>query len=1299
MNAIIQDHSDYIWLATDNGLYRYDGCNTKTYTRTSHPSLLSDMVLTVYEDKGHNLWVGTSAGIQILHRDTEEFETPRLSYPGIPDFTYINSIIEDSKGNLWFTTSRSGLVCFPKQSREPLFYLPTNSGICSDKTTVVFEDKFGNIWVGSNDNGVTMFNPSNKTMMNFNRTTPEPKTLSGNMIYSITQSNDGDLFIASLDGGIDQYSYRNHKINRNVIPTDGKVFTLKNDAETNSIYIGTDGNGISRYDVGSGNISRLEPNVREFDIRHAKVHDIMKDSQGNIWCALYQQGALIIPSSHTGVNHLGFNPFNNSRNIGNEPVLSILRDSNGSLWIGTDGDGVYVGSPDGEFHHIDTDRGPGTAMCLFEDSKNTVWAGSYLGGLYRFDSSQKRFRSIEQGDKHHNMGTVNTIAEDPNGRLWIGTNDNGIFVFDPSSGIKEHLSHNRQKNNGSQICSNTIHSICFDRSGNVWIGTSDAGITGINLQTGKFKQFNLNNRQLNNNCVYSIAEDPSGNIWVATGAGLVCISGGKSSILNISNGVAETSVYALLTDGEGNLWFNNQSGLNCLNPTTHKVVSQISSKRLGCREFKRGASYCDSEGNLFFGGVGGAIWFNPEKLKTSGRLAKVRLNDLTLFGHGQETADAVFPFYGKSEVKLNHDENTFSVSFGVFEFVSSQDVSCYVMLEGFNDTWRMLPAGVQEANFSKLPPGNYLLRIKAVEGESEAETSLPIIISPPLYKTTAAMVGYGIFILLLIALGFWGYKNNMARRREHLRLLQEERIKEEKLQFFTDISHEVRTPLTLILSPISNLKKSTTDKKTLHTFEMMESNGQRILRMIDQVIDLRKYDNYKMELRLSLTDIREFLNQICNAFSNIIAAKEISFVSDFSEEVPEKIWIDRDKIDKVVFNVLANACRFTPAEGRIELHVDIDGNNDLRIRITDTGPGIPPDMLTRIFERFSQVKSEKQTGGTGIGLHLSKKMMETHHGNIFVEESSDRGTTFAIIIPLDGAKYEGDSKEAGEEARTVTPMPVGPDWDGSEHDVSGLTKPHTVLIIDDDIAIINFLKDHLSHYFKIITATDSATGLEAVLRHRPHCVVTDIMLGGEDGLEICRKIRSNPDICDIPVILLTARASEEHRIEGIKSGADSYIVKPFNLDHLRTQIAMLIQSRRIMREKFSNSSLINDTVVSMKTSDEKLLSRLEAVVVEEIANPDLSVQFIAERIGLSRSHLHRKLKELTNTNPVAYIKQARMKHALILLNEKGMSVSEVAFATGFNSLSHFSTAFKEYYGMSPSKYILMNPPVNKSENN
>ena len=1299
INKMLQDHAGYIWLATDNGLTRYDGHSARTFTRTAEtPSLLSNIVLTVMEDNNNDIWVGTSEGIQRFDRSTETFETPRLSYPGVPEFTYVNSIIEDSKGNIWFTTSRSGLICFTAGERKPIWYLTTNSAICSDKTTVVFEDKFGNIWVGTNDNGITVFNPSNNVMTHHSHVASDETTLSGNMIYSIVQANDGQLFVASLDGGIDSYNYRTHKFTRNVVPVPGKTFVLKNDSENNRIYVGTDGAGIYSYDIAGGRLSPMVPDIKEFDIRRSKIHDILKDRQGNIWAAVYQQGALVIPDSEDGLVNYGYNPFNSSQNIGNYPVLSIMKDRDGNLWIGTDGDGIYHTGGADNFHHLfDKALESNIVLSLFQDRSGRIWAGSYFGGLSRYNPSTESFVPVNIETNGRRVTEINTIAEDNSGRLWLGTNGNGVCIYNPSDGTVEFLVHNNEMPADRQISGNSIHAITFDQKGNAWIGTSDAGLSMLNPKTRRFEQFNLINRRLNNNCVYSIVEDRNNNVWVATAMGLACISDGKTYFYNEGIGIPESNIYGMTLDNNGNLWFSNTYGLTCINVMDRSVERHVTNSRVGCREFKRGASFIEDSGRMYFGGVGGVVSFTSNSFDTHSELESVEFQEISIGGDSDGISAEIHPVDTSETVEIDYNKNSFRITFGALEYNSPEDVEYSYLLEGYNNSWQHVAAGTQMASFSEVPPGKYRMRVRAALGDSVVENSLPIVVRPPFYLTWWAKCVYVVlFVLAIVAFGLFVRSRN-RRRAEHIRLREEEKTTEEKLQFFTDISHEVRTPLTLILSPIASLKKNTSDKRLLETFDMMESNGERILRMIDQVLDLRRFDNNRTRLQVVPTDIRLFINRLTDSFSQTVKSRNIDFSVVFTDEVPQTVFIDRDKIDKVVFNVVANALRFTPDGGKVSVSVDVDGNSDLRIRISDTGPGVPEDSREAIFERFYQAKSNR-TGGTGIGLHLSRKMMEIHRGSIFVENSSTEGAVFTIIIPLDTGKYSAD-EISDTDMPIVDTKPThivsGPVESGAR--LSLAHKSHTVLIVEDDASILNYLSASLSAEYNVVTAADGSNGLEVAIRQRPHCIITDIMMADMDGLEMCRKIRSNPQICEIPVIMLTAKATEAQRIEGIEAGADAYITKPFNIDILKAQISRLIHSRRIIKQKLTNSEMVNESVASMKSGDEKLLERIEAVVVNELANPDLNVEFIASKIGVSRSHLHRRLKELANVSPSTYIKQARMRHASILLTEKRMTVSEAAYATGFNSLSHFSSAFKDFYGVSPTHFVVLNGRNDNSE--
>lgn len=592
---------------------------------------------------------------------------------------------------------------------------------------------------------------------------------------------------------------------------------------------------------------------------------------------------------------------------------------------------------------------------------------------------------------------------------------------------------------------------------------------------------------------------------------------------------------------------------------------------------------------------------------------------------------------------------------------------------------------------NKLAHGKHYITVHARLGDEShaASRTLEIKVLPPFYLTPIAKITYFLAGLALFFSVIFLILRRSRLKREELRREQADKLMEDKLQFFTDISHEIRTPLTLVLSPIAEMKKNA-DKRTLRTFEMMENNGARILRMISQIIDLRKIDNKRMALHIAPSDIRSLLSRITEAFAILTAQHKLELTVDVSDEVPEQVWIDADKIDKVVFNVVSNAIRFSPDEGKIHVEADMDGTGKLRIRVADQGPGIAPEMFETIFERFFRIEDNSSNrGGTGIGLHLSRKLMLVHHGSIYVESSSASGTVFAIVLPADAADYS-ETEIVGEDYNVrkgeLSELPAVSAEPQDTDNLVTTTKAHSILVVEDDAAILNYLKTNLRSQYNVITARNGAEGLEAALRYRPHCIITDIMMPEMDGTEMCRCIRANSDICEIPVIMLTAKAAEDQRLEGLEAGADDYVTKPFSIGHLAKRIGMLIHSRRVLKQKFGATELMNEEVTAMQSADDKLLARVESFVVRELANPDLSVELIASETGVSRSHLHRRLKVLTGMSPSNYIRQARMRHAAILLSEKRMAVSEVAYATGFSSLSHFSTVFKEFHGMSPTQF-------------
>lgn len=1318
INKIYQDHQGYIWIATDYGLARFDGSEAEVFTRTPEAgSLLSNTVLTVMEDSRRDLWVGTTDGIQKFDRSTRSFSTPRLSYPNVPDFSYVNSIIEDRKGNIWFTTSRSGVVCIRPGEAEPVCYMTTNSRICSNKTTILYEDSFGNIWIGSMDAGITIFNGSTNTMTTLSHDPADPTSLSSNMIFTIDQTNDGRLFIGSLDGGIDAYDYRTNRVTRDAVKVDGNVYILRNSPDENAMYIGTDGNGVKRLDLSTGRLADMEIAVKEFNISKAKVHDILTDRQGNLWLGVFQKGALMVPrDKEDSMVSFSYNPFSPSLNIGTEPVLCAMQSADGGLWIGTDGDGVYHAAAPGEpFRHISQGASAGAILTIFQDSRGRIWAGNYLNGLSRFDSAKGNFIPVVlpiPGIPGGRVKEVNAIAEDAEGNLWIGTNGNGVCVYGPETGATRFYTHDPAMPHSSQLLGTAIHAIVFGPDGKAWIGTSDAGLSCLDPATGRFEHYNASNMRLSNNCVFSLCLDSSGAVWAATRMGLNRIKDGRTQVFNETHGLLDNLVYGIIPDTKGDIWLSTGAGISRLNPATLEFDNSLTLDRLSCNEFKRGSVCRGNDGRIYFGGVGGLVSFLPGQPRAPRELLGLSINSLSVIdggdagGGGASTSNGApfessLPLDGKDRVDLTYDRNSFTVSFGAIEFSHPENVAYSVMLDGHDNGWINLPAGVRTATWSSLPPGDYTLRVRAsIGGYRPVEKSLDVVIAPPFYLTPWAKAVYAILVIAAIVLAVWLVQWRMRKAERRNRQLMQAQTAEHKLQFFTDISHEIRTPLTMILTPLESLREKTRDKQALHTIDVMRQNGRRILRLIDQIMDLRRLDNNRMSLAVSGVDIRGFIEEETGAFANIADKRGITYEVEVAEDVPATVPLDPDKVDKVVFNVLSNAFKFTPEGGRISLRATVEDGR-LAIRVADSGPGIPDESRESVFNRFYQVRENAHASapGTGIGLHLARKMMDLHHGSVTIEESSPSGTVFLILLPLSADSYtpgemasdraeeaeEAPSREADatrhrqveEETSAPLPRPVE----------EGQRRHATVLVIEDDPSILDFLSRRLAEHYNVVTATDGTAGLEMALTRHPDLIITDIMMDGLDGLELCRKIRANAATCEIPVVMLTAKVTQAQRNEGILAGADAYVTKPFNVGHLLNRVSMLIHQRRMLKEKYSGDVAVNEEVVKIKSNDERLLERVRKVVLGQLANPDLSVEYIAREIGVSRSHLQRRLKVASNMNPSEYIKKERMRHAAMMLSTKDVAVSEVAYATGFSTLSHFSTCFREHFGMSPTRYV------------
>lgn len=1335
INCLIQDHRGYLWLGTDNGLTRFDGTETLTLRRSNKPrTLLSNSVLSLLCDSRNNIWVGTTDGIQTLDSITLQLNTPRQSSPGVPDFSYVSSITEDCRGDIWFTTSRSGAVRIDHASGKMTCFTTANSPICSNRTTTLRADRHGNVWIGSMDAGLSVYNVETSTMRSVGSSHNDAMgALSGDMIFSIDELNDGRMLIGSLDGGVDIYDYSSRQIHHLPTAGMGNVFKLKNIPSENAVYIGTDGSGLWRWDISTNLIEPLAISLKEFDASRAKIHDIIQDQDGNLWLAAYQKGLIYVAntsfskasgtSSPSGISEsvisFGYLPFSQAYNVGTEAVLCSHQDRSGRLWIGTDGDGVYltsdgVGSP---LTHI---LSPEIMLCITSDSRGQVWGGSYMGGFLRWNEGSGRFDPIGLVDAAGaSVHEVNCITPSGDGTLWIGTNGNGVCHFNPTDGSYKFLTCDASAPERSAIPGNSIHDILRDRDGKLWIGTSDAGLSCINPDNGSWRHYSYANQLSSNACFAVVQDSLRGDIWVATRDGLNRIRHGHSLTICLTNyGLQSNVVYDLEIDPQTHkLWMSTQQEIASLDLTNGRLRREYPLEGLTLRECKRGSASRGSDGRLYFGGVGGMVgilpqsshrscipirqlWFTSFDILNEGTSATDMAGDADIERGTSEMTQTILSQLNQGKISLQPHQNSVAVGFAAICYDHPEQLRYRVWLEGHDDDWISLPAGVHSVTYSNLPPGDYTLHISAQRkgqplGADIPQRTLQMSVLPPFYLTWWAK---SLYILLIAGCGWglWRYARwrlAMTRRRDQA-LIQAQST-ELKLQFFTDISHEIRTPLTLILGPLDSLKAKIRDRASLHTLEVMSYNGQRILRLIDQIMDLRRLDNCQMQLNQTRADFGALIHNVADAFDQTATDRHIKYTVKMP--VPDSLTgtlalTDTDKVDKVLFNVLSNAFKFTPDGGSISLTVSA-APEWIELRVADSGPGIPRESLPYIFDRFYRSADARTAvkGGTGIGLHLSHKLVEILSGNLTVEATSPSGTTFLIRLPFKPVSTNAPASEVENSQdfqsvghhRQVARAPQPPTSAPRQF----APRQFTALIVEDDASILDYLAQELQGHYNVILARNGAEALEKAISENPDIVVTDVRMEPVDGLELCRQLRANPETCDIPIIMLTARTTEAQKDQGVSAGADAYITKPFNMEHLVNQMAMLLRQRRLLQQKYSGEQARRAASRSIKSSDERLCERVDKVVQRELANPDLSVEFIAREIGVSRSHLHRRLKEATKMNPSDYIKQQRMTQAAAMLCRSGITVSEVAFALGFATLSHFSTCFKEHFGVSPTRYI------------
>ncbi|QBN19514.1 response regulator [Flavobacterium nackdongense] len=1320
VTAIAQDQNGFIWIGTEEGLSKYDGLSFNTYkvNGSDFSNLTNNSIVSLLCDKKGQIWVGTYNGCQVYNDKLNAFRTIDFKLKEIKNKAIkIEKIFEDSKNNIWLSTSINGVIMIDSKGKKSkhFYYQPKNPlSICSNIVTDIAEDAEGNIWFTSSDKGISVYNVSKNTIRHFNK---ENGALPSNQVLRLIKSKNHTIYLSILKIGLVEFNARNSsfqvldKVNSK-IPSK-IIFSLGIDAQ-NNILLGTDGDGLLVYNPKNSAVYPHPVFVeRFFELGRSRVHCLYTDSKKNIWIGIPTLGICLIKHSNAG--------FQTYRNFDGIPfhdcINSIFVDKFKNILMASDGGGLIVFNRNTnfkkQFTNNKSDRFSLTdnaALDVFVDSELQTWVGTYTGGLCVMDHLSGHF--INYNTENTNGGlksnNIRTITQSKDGKIWIGTHSGGISCYDKQTKKFTNYSQSAKKNS---VINNWVNKIYFDKKGRLWIGTV-YGLSCFIIKKNTFINYSTQtNSDMSDNMIHSIAEDNEGNIWFGTDNGLNCLnpSTAKIKVFTTDNNLISNRIKGLVFTGENSLWISDNQGISCLNTQNFLVKSYNMQDGLQSDEFNSKSYFLSSDGEVFFGGAKGINTFKSNMINSKRPVNTILFTQLRLYDEqvliNRETNGRVIlpeSLQYLNEINLNHSDKSITIEFSIPEYFAGKKLIVSSYLDGFDSKWQNLPAGSRSVTYTNLAPGKYTLHLKTGQSTNELEgeeKKLTIIIHPPFWKTWWAYSIYAIAIAFSFFMAFRSIKiRNHRKDKKQIKKLEIKKEKElymSKLVFFTNISHEFRTPLTLISSPLERLIQNENNEEKLQLLAIIRKNSERLLHLINQILDLRKLDMSQMKVNAKPVNVAAVVKDILESFRDITTQKNIDLT--FENKIANTfVWFDPSMLEKCIYNVISNAVKFTE-KGYIAIVTDFETVKErdyVVIRVSDTGIGMSAEVIHKIFERYYQYNTtDKQYVGTGIGLNLVKTILKLHSGTITVQSEINEGSTFSIYLPAGDENKNNEIQTLAPENKHIvnsyvyaeTENNTTPQEENSTESDSNKSKP-VVLIVDDNSDMRTILKVELMSNYKIIEAENGVKAFEKVNTKSPDLIVTDIMMPKMNGIELCKALKSNIESSHIPIIILSAKSELEDQIMGIDLGADAYITKPFNMDLLKTQIRNLLNQRQKLKEKFSNSIHWEVESGVLTSADDRLMEKTFEIIKKNMDNPALGVEMLSDELKISRAQLHRKMKGIIDQTPVDLIRTIRMNHAANLLSTTDLKISEVAYAVGSNSQSYFSSSFSEFFGKSPSQF-------------
>ncbi|MCY7350370.1 MAG: response regulator [Cytophagaceae bacterium] len=1303
--AITQDKKGFIWLATADGLNRYDGYSFKVFRHQPNQagSLSTNDIATLHADRRNNLWVAPrKGGLNRLRADGETFAQYASTNGGESIGQISITCFAEDEDNLWIGTSEDGLFCHSFVSGTVSRWEDVRFG----KSITALYQEADQLWIGTGD---------------------------GKLFSLHTQSNRVTAYELPVALKAD--------------PRYRSVTVVKKDGQ-GRFWVGTGGRGLFQFDPAQRQFTQVFFKPGKIETVNM-ITDIVEDPSGRVW-VLTDYGAVVYPKHDARRPALLMPDAENEKSLSTHALKKAFRDAEGNLWMGTWQGGVNILRAQPElFTSIRYEpRNPQSLLtpkvtAVASDRTGGLWIGS-TRGLTVVSPNRKQFRHIQQQNSGLGSDDIPAVLPTPAGNVLISTWTTGFSLYNTQTGrltampavgksksvskfaiarlggvwigTQEELLHFNEQTNQLRPVDLTavrkvynqvnFNALCEDASGQLWIGTYNGGLIRWNRKTAQVWRYVSDGKpgSLSSNSITCLFEDRQGRIWIGTnGGGLNRFNArtGRFTCLTTQNGLPNNFIADINQDDEGTIWLSTNGVISNVNPATNVTQTFYQSDGLMGKEFIPGASTRLPSGELAFGHMQGLVLFRPERLKEKSLPPPVNLTALRLFNRPVNPAEPDAPsrvnLIDAGQLVFKPNQSVFTLEYTGISYLHRRNIRYAYKLEDFDPDWNYV--GTQRsATYTNLPDGTYTFLVKAAVGNGDWSTprAIQITVLPPWYRTWWTYLLYGLtFLSLLYAI------RRIILIRERLkadiRIKQIERdtiqaLDDAKTSFFTNISHEFRTPLTLILTPLDTLKEDVAlDPKLRHQVQIMQRNAQRMLRLVNQLLDLSKLESGSLIPEISRNDVVYFIERIVQSFGQLAESKRNTLLFKANYDSYEGFF-DADVVEKIVYNLLSNALRFTPEGGEVCVSAVITpaAGNQLILTVEDTGVGISEADLGHIFERFYQAQGQqisKKKAGSGIGLALTRELTELHRGTIRAQSTEKVGTQVVVTLPLDESAFPPEWLSAQSVSGAELGQPLLPLIVPEALAVPAGKALPLLLIVEDNEELRQYLKESFSQHYHVLTAADGKAALVQAQKLIPDLVISDWLMPEMDGAELCQALKTNEKTSHIPFLLLTSRSSNPSQLSAFALGIDDYVTKPFNLSILEAKVKALIQNRQVLREKFSRRALTQPSDVQLPPKEAQFIQKIVAVIETHLDDPHFDIEQLEDALNLSRMQLYRKLKSITNLSGTEFIRQVRLQRAVQLLEHGSLNVSEIAYQVGFSDPAYFSRCFKKEFGKTPMDYL------------